>query len=144
MRTIPIGSWEIVREGRDVALLAVGTMVRAAAAAADLLHGWGIAAGVVNCRFVKPLDETMLCDLAGRHRMLVTLEENALRGGFGSAVYERLSERGEPVPRLMHFGIPDRFIEHGSRETLLGELGLQPPQIAEKIRSALASMRSAE
>ncbi|HXI03672.1 MAG TPA: 1-deoxy-D-xylulose-5-phosphate synthase, partial [Candidatus Saccharimonadales bacterium] len=130
MERIPIGSWTEVRRGERAAILAVGTMVATASQAAAILEKQGLHVGVVNCRFVKPLDDGMLAELAGRHELLVTLEEGTLRGGFGTGVYERLSELGCGMPRLVHLGLPDRFIEHGSRPRLFESLGLSPAQIA--------------
>ena len=121
---IPVGSWEELRGGTDVALLAVGSMVEIALDAADRLAADGVEAGVVNCRFVKPLDEALLADLSRRYGELVTMEENALTGGFGSAVTEWFIQQGAGLPRLHHRGIPDRFITHGSRSDLLKEVGL--------------------
>ena len=121
---IPIGSWEELRVGSDVALLAVGSMVEVALDAADRLAADGVEVGVVNCRFVKPLDESLLADLSRRYGELVTMEENVLTGGFGSAVTEWFIHRGAGLPRLHNRGIPDRFITHGSRSDLLKEVDL--------------------
>ncbi len=143
MKIVPIGSWEIVEEGDEAAILAVGTMVDNALAAAAILRAEGRRVGVVNCRFIKPMDDAVLVSLASRHRLLVTLEENTVKGGFGSGVYERLSELGTPIPRLKHLGIPDRFIEHGSRDALFGDIGLLPAQVAATIGAALAPQPAA-
>lgn len=139
LERIPIGSWEEMRTGGRAALLAVGTMVNTARAAADLLAGRGVQIGVVNCRFVKPMDTSLLADLASRYETLVTLEEGTLRGGFGSGVYEQLSELGVPLPRLIHLGLPDRFVEHGSRTELFEGLGLSPALIAERLAVELGA-----
>jgi 1-deoxy-D-xylulose-5-phosphate synthase len=135
---VPIGSWEILEPGEDVALLAVGSMVSGARAAAAILREEaGLRPAVVNCRFVKPMDEDVLAGLAARCRLLATLEENSVHGGFGAGVHERLAELTAAPPRLLHFGIPDRFVDHGSRDGLFEEIGLLPAQIAARIRSAL-------
>lgn len=124
-RTLPWGRGEMLRPGRDVAILAAGPMVQAAVQAADSLEERGISAAVVDPVFVKPLDQELIVRAALSARLgLVTVEEHALTGGFGSAVLECLAENGlhnVPVKRL---GIPDRFVEHGAKEVLLAEVGL--------------------
>ncbi len=135
--TIPIGSWEVLHEGTDAVLLAVGSMVEAAETTRAELAKEGIAVGVVNARFVKPLDETLLRALAARYPVLVTLEENTLRGGFGSAVHEFFAERRLEVGGLHHLGIPDRFVTHGSMAQLLDEVGLSPARLIERVRGIL-------
>jgi 1-deoxy-D-xylulose-5-phosphate synthase len=119
MKALPIGRAEIRREGRSgLLLLAFGTMVAPCAALADRLD-----ATLVNMRFVKPLDEETVCRLAASHSCIVTIEENVVAGGAGSAVGECLAAQG--VERTVrHVGIPDRFIEHGSREDCLRMAGL--------------------
>ncbi|RMF71060.1 MAG: 1-deoxy-D-xylulose-5-phosphate synthase [Acidobacteria bacterium] len=142
-RVLEIGRWEIVRDGpRRVVLLAVGAMVGVAEQAADLLAGEGIGATVVNARFVKPLDLTMLGDLAREADVIVTLEEGVRCGGFGSAVQEALLDHdlGHGV-RLVVRALPDRFVEHGSREQLLADVGLTAADTADAIRRALAGNR---
>jgi 1-deoxy-D-xylulose-5-phosphate synthase len=135
---IPIGSWEHLVEGEHAALLAVGTMVQHARGVIEALAASGVKAGLVNCRFVKPMDLVMLRDLAARYPLLVTLEENTLRGGFGSGVYEALCELElSGMPRLRHLGLPDRFIQHGGRGDLFAEAGLSVSQIAAAVKGAL-------
>jgi 1-deoxy-D-xylulose-5-phosphate synthase len=136
---LPIGSWERLAEGDDVVFLAVGTMVGTATKAVELLKTQGIEAGLINCRFIKPMDDEMLRAIAPKANLIVTLEENVLKGGFGTGVYERLVELGLPVPRTLHLGIPDKFIDHGSRTQLFEEIGLLPDQIAGTVASALGS-----
>ncbi|MFQ5669943.1 MAG: 1-deoxy-D-xylulose-5-phosphate synthase [Acidobacteriota bacterium] len=123
-RALRLGTWEELRRGGNIALLAVGSMVETAEDVADLLAGSGTQVGVVNCRFVKPLDGAMLADLGRRYRHLVTLEENVLQGGFGSHVAEWFAASGSPAPWIHHRGIPDRFVTHGPRGRLLEEVGL--------------------
>jgi 1-deoxy-D-xylulose-5-phosphate synthase len=137
MTPIRVGSWEKIIEGGRASILAVGAMVETARAVSVLLAAAGHEVGVVNCRFIKPMDLEMLRELARDQEILVTLEENSLRGGFGTGVYEALAEAGVTAPRLLHLGLPDRFIEHGSREGLLADLGLSPEGIASTIRAAL-------
>ncbi len=128
------GRAEILRHGKDALFLAYGSMVYTAFEAAVLLEKEGIEAGVVNARFAKPLDEEIILDLARDAKLIFTLEEGALAGGFGGAVLELLQKEGtllSPSVKIRSLGIPDRFIEHGKRETLLDSLGLS----AEKIKS---------
>ena len=131
-REIPVGKAEILSEGEDVALCAVGTMVDAAKKAAALLEGKGVRATVVNMRFVKPIDTEMIDKMAKKTRLLVSLEENALLGGFGSAVAEYMADAGITTP-LLRIGIPDRFIPQGARSKLLEDCGLSPERITETI-----------
>ena len=134
-REIEIGKAEILLEGDDVALLAVGTMVDAAKKAAALLGEKGVRASVVNMRFVKPIDTAAADAAAKKNRLIVTLEENALPGGFGSAVAEYMADAGHRTP-LLRIGVPDRFVPQGARAKLLEACGLLPEQIAEKIMTA--------
>jgi 1-deoxy-D-xylulose-5-phosphate synthase len=121
MTALPVGRGEVRREGRSgLALLAFGTMVEPATRIAERFD-----ATLVNMRFIKPLDEDLVISLASRHRALVTLEENALAGGAGSAISEVLAAEGIQMP-VLHLGIPDRFIEHGTREECLASAGLDP------------------
>jgi 1-deoxy-D-xylulose-5-phosphate synthase len=128
-RVLPVGEAEVLREGGDATILAVGAMVGEAVAAADALATQGIQAGVVDVRFVKPLDEALILERAGRGP-LVTVEENALVGGFGAAVVELLQDRGLPACRVARLGLPDRFIEHGDGSLRRAELGLDAAGIA--------------
>ncbi|HFE52885.1 MAG TPA: 1-deoxy-D-xylulose-5-phosphate synthase, partial [Bacteroidetes bacterium] len=134
---LPIGRAEVLRRGRDVAIVAIGSMVYPALDAADLLEQEGLSVEVVNARFVKPLDEELLLDLARRFKTIVTVEENALQGGFGSAVAEFYLDRGLTGLRLVRLGVPDEFVEQGERKFLLDKLGLSGRGIAEKAREAL-------
>ena len=118
MRALPVGKAEIRRRGRELALLAFGGMVGVAEAVAERLD-----ATVVNMRFVKPLDEAMVVQMAAEHRWLVTLEENVVAGGAGSAVNECLAARGIQAP-VRNIGLPDRFVEQGERGELLAECSL--------------------
>ncbi len=135
---IPIGSWEPLIEGEQVAFLAVGTMVEHARKVVAALETHGVRAGLVNARFVKPMDTQMLAGLAGRYRLLITLEENTLRGGFGSGVFEELRDLGAGHVGLRTLGLPDHFVMHGSRSALFAEIGLSVEQIAAETLSALA------
>jgi 1-deoxy-D-xylulose-5-phosphate synthase len=133
MRALPIGRAEVRREGRRVAILAFGTLLKAALEAAAELD-----ATVVNMRFVKPLDDALVAQLARTHALVVTLEENALMGGAGSAVAESLAAQGIGVP-LLHLGLPDRFIDHGDQSQLLTSVGLDRDGILASIRVRLAA-----
>ena len=129
---LPLGKAEIRRQGKDVALLAFGSMVGTAEAAGEALD-----ATVANMRFVKPLDRELLAELAGNHRLLVSVEENALIGGAGSEIARALEEMGIVVP-LLRLGLPDHFIDHGDQALLLAELGLDRDGIVEQVQERLA------
>ncbi|MDZ7372555.1 MAG: 1-deoxy-D-xylulose-5-phosphate synthase [candidate division KSB1 bacterium] len=137
---LPIGKAEILREGHDVAILAIGSMVYPSLEAAEHLQEQGVSAKVVNARFVKPLDTELLRDLAENFALLVTVEENALAGGFGSAVAEFLADQGYRDVRLLRLGVPDEFIEHGERNLLLHLLGLDAEGIAAAVARELDSI----
>ena len=141
-RQLEIGKAELLSgDGRGVVLLAVGRMVKQAVEAARLLNMANIKATVVNMRFVKPLDAYMLGWLLERQpELMVTLEENALAGGFGSAVLEFMADAGKKC-RVLRFGIEDKFIEHGSCPQLLEKCGLMPQQIADRIIDNIGSGR---
>jgi 1-deoxy-D-xylulose-5-phosphate synthase len=127
MRVLPIGQGEIRRRGQDLALLAFGDRVAVAEAVAERLN-----ATVVNMRFVKPPDETLIVQMAAEHRALVTLEDNAIAGGAGSAVSECLARRGVSIP-ILHLGLPDRFVEQGERAELLAECGLDVDGVLQQL-----------
>ena len=134
---------EVLEEEGEIALLAVGSMVDAAQKTAKLLQEEGLSAAVVNMRTVKPLDEELLHRMAHEKKMLVTMEENALAGGFGSAVLEALADAGLLVP-VVRFGIGDAFIEQGKPQELLEMAGLQPEQMARSILTAWKGARDGE
>jgi 1-deoxy-D-xylulose-5-phosphate synthase len=127
---LPVGRGEWVKQGSELVFLAVGTMVQAAVKAAEILEKKGICAGVVNARFIKPLDRELVAMVARRARWIVTVEENSLMGGFGSAVLESLNDAGIEGTKILRLGLPDCFVEQGSREELLECLGLDPAGIA--------------
>ncbi len=133
---IRLGQAEILKEGKDVLILALGSMVYPAYEAALALEKEGIGAAVVNARFAKPLDERTILKLAEGRSLIVTVEEGSLIGGFGDAVLE-LFERHGLMKRVRTLGIPDDFIPHGKRETLLDSLGLSAPKIHEEIQRIL-------
>jgi len=118
MQALPVGKADLCRQGKGVALLAFGTVLAAALAAGERLN-----ATVVNMRFIKPLDEELIAELASRHQLVVTIEDNAVAGGAGSAVAECLARCDLQVP-LIHLGLPDVFLDHDSREGMLADCGL--------------------
>ena len=134
---------EVLEEEGEIAILAVGSMVDVAQKTAKLLKEEGLSAAVVNMRTVKPLDEELLHRMAHEKKMLVTMEENALAGGFGSAVLEALADAGLLVP-VVRFGIGDAFIEQGKPQELLEMAGLQPEQMARSILTAWKGARDGE
>jgi 1-deoxy-D-xylulose-5-phosphate synthase len=133
---VPFGRWETLRTGSDVALLAVGTMVLPAVAAAERLEQEGIDATVVNCRFLKPMDEETLDWVLSAHSAVVTVEEGTVVNGFGAGIAARAAARDDDHrPRVRILGVPDRLIEHASRAEQLEEVGLTPAGIAEAGRA---------
>jgi 1-deoxy-D-xylulose-5-phosphate synthase len=131
-RRLEIGRGETLRAGGDVALLALGTMVAPALAAAERLAAQGVSATVVDMRFAAPLDEPVIAGLARSVGRLVTIEEGVIAGGFGSAVSESLDRLGLSATPHMRLGVPDRFILHGKRDELLAEIGLDTDGIARR------------
>ncbi|HUH39044.1 MAG TPA: 1-deoxy-D-xylulose-5-phosphate synthase [Spongiibacteraceae bacterium] len=134
MTALPIGRGLLRREGREVAILSFGALLNSALVAAETLD-----ASVADMRFVKPLDEALIRQLAGSHRLLVTLEENTLLGGAGAAVNEYLQAAGLEIP-VLNLGLPDRFIEHGSPAEQLQDAGLCPEQVLAAIETRLARL----
>ena len=132
---VEYGTWEILRRGSDIVFLATGTMVSAASEAAEALASRGIQAEVVNCRFLKPYDRDVLKDVAERHRRVITIEEGAVVNGFGAYMTKELSALVlERTIEVRCLGLPDRFIEHGAREVLLRDLGLDAEGITTEAR----------
>jgi len=135
MRALPIGKAQLRREGKQVAILAFGTLLKAALEAGEELD-----ATVVNMRFVKPLDDQLVAQIARTHSLLVTVEDNVVRGGAGSAVAESLAAR-DIAARILHLGLPDQFVDHGDQAQLLALVGLNREGILKSIRARLADMR---
>jgi 1-deoxy-D-xylulose-5-phosphate synthase len=131
MKALAVGRGEVRREGRKVAILAFGSMLKPALEAAGELN-----ATVANMRFVKPLDRDLVFRLAASHELLVTVEENVVAGGAGSAVEEALAAEGFSVP-VLSLGLPDRFVEHGDPAQLLADCGLDAAGIAKSVRERL-------
>ncbi len=137
MRALPVGKAEVRRRGKNLALLAFGPMVEAAKATAEALD-----ATLVNMRFVKPLDEELLLELARTHTHFVTIEDHAVAGGAGSAVNEALEAHGVVLP-VLNLGLPDTFLEHGSREECLKMAGLDAEGIRTSVDTWLAKQQPA-
>ena len=133
MRALAVGKAEVRRDGRRVAILAFGTVLRSALEAGEELD-----ATVVNMRFVKPLDDALVAQLARSHALLVTVEDNVVMGGAGSAVAESVAAAGLAVP-MLHLGLPDHFIDHGDQNQLLALAGLGKDGILASIRKRLAA-----
>lgn len=129
MQALPVGKAELRRKGRHIAILAFGVMLTPALAAGELLD-----ATVVNMRFVKPLDQDLILRMAAEHRLLVTIEDNVVQGGAGSAVNELLADMGVTT-RVINHGLPDRVLAHGSREDMLADAGLTADGIVAFIKS---------
>ncbi len=129
---VPYGTWEQLRSGREVAILAVGTMVLPAVQAAELLAAEGIECSVVNCRFLKPLDTAMLDALTARHHTLVTVEEGTIVNGFGAYLAETV-QTTHPETRVVALGVPDRLVEQAPRADQLETFGLTAGGIARRI-----------
>lgn len=134
MRVLEIGKGEILRPGNDVVVLAIGVMAQHSLKSAELLAKEGVSVEVVNMRFVKPIDLALLKDIAKRFDRIVTVEDNTLKGGFGSAVLEGLQEIGDGR-RVLNLGLPDVFVEQGTPQELYALVGLHPEGIADSIRT---------
>jgi 1-deoxy-D-xylulose-5-phosphate synthase len=141
-RAIEVGTGEILREGERVALVGYGTGVGKALQAADLLADRGLDVTVADARFAKPLDAGLLAQLSAEHELLVTVEEGVLSGGFGSAVWESLSDAGA-APRILRVGLPDRYVTHGKPALLHEEVGFTGERIAARIEAAILEPTSA-
>jgi len=139
---IEIGKSEKLSDGDDVAILAVGSMVNYAQKASDILKADGVSCEIINMRFIKPLDTKKLDDIAARHDKIVTLEENNLPGGFGSAVVEYFNDKNFKND-ILRLGIPDKFIDHGTQTQLHKQLEIDPAGIAKRITSFYKNIKSA-
>jgi 1-deoxy-D-xylulose-5-phosphate synthase len=135
---IQLGRGEILAEGKDGAILGYGVMTAKALQAREILKRSGIEVTVANARFAKPVDADLATDLARRHPFVLTLEDHAMLGGFGSAVAEALAIRNEDAAKVKIHGIPDRFLQHASRKELLKHLHLDPEGIADAVRMLAA------
>ncbi|MCS7284759.1 MAG: 1-deoxy-D-xylulose-5-phosphate synthase, partial [Hydrogenobacter thermophilus] len=142
-KEVPIGSWEMLVEGEDAVILAVGYTVYQALKASEMLKEEGIKVGVVNARFVKPMDDSMLAHLCKTYPVFITVEDNVIVGGFGAGVLEWLSQKGI-LKRVLTIGVPDRFIEHGNQNLLRSLVGIDAEGIANRVREFLRSLKSSE
>lgn len=122
-KEIPLGKAELIKDGKDLTIIAIGNLVYQALKAAEDLEKENISIAVINARFIKPLDEDLILDFAKKTGKIITIEENTLIGGFGSAVCELLADRNIPV-KIKRIGLPDKFIEHGDLKTLKRKYGL--------------------
>jgi 1-deoxy-D-xylulose-5-phosphate synthase len=135
---LPVGRWEEIRRGEQVALVAIGRMVEVAAAAAERLAGEGISCGVINARWLKPIDPRLLTDWARRYPLLVSVEDNVGSGGFGAAVLEALAPAGL-AGKVRMVALPDQFLPHGKAVEILAEHGLDAAGLATTVKEALAA-----
>ena len=132
-KKIELGKAETIYTGEDIAIFAIGNMVEVAVEVRELLVKKGYSVTLVNSRFVKPLDMDAHLEAANTHKLLVTMEENVLEGGYGASVLQSLKVQNESVAKVMNFGIQDQFVNHGSVKELRKELGLDAESIAAKI-----------
>ncbi|KXK49524.1 MAG: 1-deoxy-D-xylulose-5-phosphate synthase [Chlorobi bacterium OLB5] len=139
MKQIPIGKGEIIEKGTDAAILAIGNMVDTGLKARAALALEGIDAEVINARFVKPLDSELLKDVFSRHKKVITLEDNVITGGFGSAVLEFMNQQNIKDVDIIVHGLPDKFVDHGTPDELFRDLKLDSAGIAEIIKDHLLS-----
>lgn len=137
LKQIPIGKWEVLSEGNDMAILTFGTTIPMAEEAAELLAKEGISVKVINARCIKPLDEEMLNNLANKNIPILTIEEAALQGGFGSAVLEYFHDQSYHSVIVERMGIPDQFIEHGGVNELLEEIGMTTKDVISNVKKLL-------
>lgn len=133
LREIPLGQGELLRQGNDISLIAIGSMVAPALEAASLLAKEGVEASVVDARFAKPLDSSLIKDVAARTKRVLTLEEGTMNGGFGSAVLKLVEESGLEAVKAKCLGLPDTFIEHGSQQELRAKYGLDASGIVREV-----------
>lgn len=129
---LPYGKAEVLRKGCDATIIAIGSMVVPSVKTAELLSEKGLSVGVINARFVKPIDKTCVINAGKSSKCVITVEENVLAGGFGSAVLEVLNEEAVSCP-VLRLGIPDEFVEHGDTDILKDRIGLVPEKMAARI-----------
>ena len=140
-KLLEIGKWEIIHEGTDTAVLAVGSMVGMIIDCKDALYrSLGYLPTIINARFIKPLDEELLLSLCGTHKGIITIEEGILTGGFGSAISDFLHDNNQNN-KLTRLGIPDSFVQHGTRNELLQEVGLTADNLISKIKNQIEKQK---
>ena len=136
-KLIDIGSWNIEKNGSKIAILAVASMVEIGLDVFDeILKNFNLEISVINCRFIKPIDEDLLFSICSNHQFLVTIEEGSRIGGFGSSILEFVNENNMNI-KVKTLGIPDKFIEHGSRSELLQKLNLTSKGVFDIIKEYL-------
>jgi len=136
-KLLPMGEAEILKAGNDIQIFAIGSMVAPSMDAAAVLEEEGVSVGVVNCRFVKPLDHGLV-DIAASSGRVLAVEENIRQGGFGGAVLELFNDAGLRDVRVRRIGLPDTFVEHGPQDVLRAKYGLDTAGILQEARSLLA------
>ena len=134
---LPIGSWETLKQGKDIAVLAVGSMVNHAMNAAIKLNEIGISCEIINCRFIKPMDIDCLNDLAVRFKYFLVVEEGVKTGGFGEGISSFLTQQSNHNYKVELLCLPDSFVEHGPRDILLERLGLSENGIFNAVKKAI-------
>ncbi|MCI9009374.1 MAG: 1-deoxy-D-xylulose-5-phosphate synthase [Lachnospiraceae bacterium] len=139
-KPIAYGKSELIYEEEDIALLAVGSMVKTAEKVRRNLKEMGYSCSLLNARFVKPIDAQAVWDLAGEHKLLVTMEENVRSGGYGEKVLDYVTERGLPV-QILNISIPDEYVEHGSVDTLYEEVGIDTESVTKRIIEKYITIR---
>jgi 1-deoxy-D-xylulose-5-phosphate synthase len=144
IRTLPLGQGEVLRDGEDVAILALGAMVMPAFRAAEALQAEGIDAAVINARFVKPIDAELILRYAQKTGFLLTVEDHVEHGGFGSAVLEVLAAHGVSGVTVLRHALPDAIIEHGAQKLLRRDFGLDEAGIAAQIRTLYSRRQQRE
>ena len=137
MKQIEIGTGKILTEGTDIAILSFGPLGITAAHAVERLKDEGICAAHYDMRFVKPIDTNILTQVGKRFTTIITIEDGAIQGGFGSAVLEWLNDNGYQT-RVIRLGVPDRFVEHGTPQELYRECGIDADSIYKTARSIVA------
>lgn len=135
-KPIKVGTYELLSEGKDIAILAIGNMVKQSIEAVDILNKSGINPTVVSARFLKPIDEKLIMDLAKNHKYIVTVEDNVLTGGFGSRINKFIIDN-KLDNEIINIGIKDEFIPHGDVNVLYEQCGISPSGIAQQIESLL-------
>src|SRR5207247_6306237 len=134
LQSLPIGKGEVLREGTDATIVAIGNEVRPAMAAAEILAAENINVTVINARFIKPLDDELIAKYCTPHAKVITVEEGTLAGGFGSAVMERVQQLGIADAEFHRIGIPDEYVHHGAQDVLRAQYDLHPEGIAKSVR----------
>lgn len=141
LHSIPIGTWEVLRDGKDAAILTFGTTIPMVMEAAEELAKRNIHVKVVNARFIKPLDDEMLHEIMSKNMPILTIEEGVLKGGFGSAILEFASDNKYNHIEIERMGIPDRFVDHGSVDLLLEELHITKEETIARIESLVKNQK---